>query len=277
MSQGPYQNSGYWGSDEPLDNGNHFAAELSNYNPKHPQRKSKKTKLIIIFALLLLGLFIFQKYFFRISSVEIIGNDYRKDGDIMELAGVRYGDNLLFVKEAQVQQGVNQDRYLEYQGFYRIYPNQLYIHVYERVPIGLIHYMGVGYATDMDGMVLEQSDSIANQQGLVTVRGMDIKRCALGTVISVSSERQFLAFQAVMKELYSQSFADEIIECNISILDNIFLTTANGYVVRLGDQEDMRAKIRSLRGILHYLKQWEAPLGSIDVSYPVYPIFTQND
>lgn len=240
-------------------------------------KKNKKGKvLVVVVLLLIIGLIYLQKYLFQVTKVDIIGNEYRKDGDVMELAGVRYGDNLLFMKEDDIQKGINQDRYLEYQGFYRIYPNQLYIHVHERVPIGLIHYMGVAYATDMDGMVLEQSQSLEQQVGLVTVRGMDVKRCSLGSVISVNDEKQFSAFREVMKELYYQSFSEDIMECNISSPDNIFLTTAQGYTVRLGGAENMRAKIRSLRVVLASFKQWNAPLGNIDVSYPEYPNFQEK-
>ena len=261
--------------------GNHPQVEDSAYydpyqSGSNKEKKSKKGMVLFFVLHLVVGLFLFVKFFFQIKGVEVVGNQHRTDEEVMALAGVGLGDNLLLVSKAQVEEQIDKDRYLIFRNFYRIYPNQLFIQVYERIPVASITYMGVSYTTDMEGMVLEQAETIEGQEGLITVKGMDLRQCKLGNVITSGNTQQFLAFKKLMEEVSYQSFAQGISECNISNEDNIYLTSTNGYTVRLGDATDMRAKIAALKLVIDELERLNASLGSIDVSSPVYPIFIPN-
>ncbi len=251
--------------------------ENEYYNP-YNQRNDKPKKIGKIFFLLLLMVIIavvlFVLLFFRIKNIEVIGNYHVENSKIMEIADTHYGKNILFIQKEKVKEKINNNRYLIYKDLYRVYPDQVYIHVFERSPVAKMNFMGVTYITDMEGMVLEQTEEALNEDTYITVKGLNLKNCRMGTTITGSDVQQIEAFKKVMQEIEYQSYKLGISECNIASVDNILLTSLEGYVIRLGDQTQMRGKIAAAKAVVEYLTQYDAPLGNIDVSSPIYPTYT---
>ncbi|NLB90633.1 MAG: FtsQ-type POTRA domain-containing protein [Clostridiales bacterium] len=252
----------------------------SSYNPYVSEKKTGgkgKRNFFLFLLVLVIGIVAFVLFFFQIRSIEVIGNHLRSKQEVLNLAGIGIGDNLLFANKNKVEEGINADRYLIFAGMYPLYPSQLFIQVYERLPIGMFQYMGVTYTTDMEGMVLEQEEIVGSEEKLVYFRGLDIKECKLGSFFSCRSDKQFLAYKKILEELNYQTYYQEVRECNLSSIDNISLISVYGFKIRLGDSSDMRAKIGAARAVISKLIELNAPIGTLDVSSPIYPTFIPDE
>ncbi|MEG0901849.1 MAG: hypothetical protein RSG96_06995, partial [Clostridia bacterium] len=69
-------------------------------------------------------------------------------------------------------------------------------------------------------------------------------------------------------ELMLQGYQSQVTEINISDPMNIYLITAEGITVRLGDSNYMQAKIGAVRTDMAYLRQLGKNSGLLDVTIP---------
>ena len=84
----------------------------------------------------------------------------------------------------------------------------------------------------------------------------------------VRSEKQMEAYQAIISELSLQMYSDQVTEINLANPENIYLITAEGITVRLGDSKYMQAKIGAIRTDMSYLRQLGKTSGILDVTTP---------
>ena len=66
---------------------------------------------------------------------------------------------------------------------------------------------------------------------------------------------------------------DQILELDLSDMDNLFLVSTDGYSVRLGNSENLHAKLRAMLMTLDWLRQEGYGAGTVDVSVPVNPTY----
>jgi len=71
-----------------------------------------------------------------------------------------------------------------------------------------------------------------------------------------------------MSELDLQMYASQVSEINLADPENLYLVTAEGVTVRLGDAKYMQAKIGAVRTDMAYLRQLGKKGGILDVTTP---------
>jgi cell division protein FtsQ len=229
---------------------------------------------VLLSLLVLLGVgVILHSTLFRLKQVQVVGISHRTPEEVVTLAGVAMGDNILLMDEEKIRDKINSDRYLVFQSMQRDYPDGLIIEVYERKPIANIQSMGMQYTLDGEGMVLEQTQMLQLEEGMVAVTGMQIVSSVLGQYITCQAAEQLSAYRQVMTELAAQGAASQISELNLQDMDNLYLISVDAFTIRLGDDTDMRAKIGAMRAVLEYLRQNGREKGSVDVSAPVNPTY----
>ncbi len=237
-----------------------------------PKGRGLWAVLCLLFVLVGVGV-ILHSTLFRLKHVQVVGSSYRTPQEVVTLAGVAEGDNILLLDEEKIRGNINKDRYLIFQDMQRDYPDGLIIQVYERIPRANMQAMGEQYTLDGEGMVLEKTQTLLLTEGLVAVTGLQITSSVLGRYIVCQREEQVVAYRRVMAELALQEIISQISELNLADMDNLYLVSVDGFTIRLGDDGDMQAKIGAMRAVLDYLRQTGRVRGSIDVSAPVNPTY----
>ena len=250
------------------------------YITNQPQRSRPKSRglwavLCWLFILAGVGIILYSTLFrLKYANVQVVGVTYRTPQEVVMLAGVKEGDNILLLDEEKIRNNINKDRYLVFQDMQRDYPDGLIIQVFERVPRVNIQSMGVQYTLDGEGMVLEQTQTLQLTEGLIAVTGLQITYSALGRYITCQREGQLAAYRRVLAELLMQETISQISELNLADMDNLYLVSVDGFTIRLGDGGEMQAKIGAMRAVLGYLRENGRVKGSIDVSAPLNPTYS---
>ncbi len=243
-----------------------------NLKRSRPKGRGLWAVLCLLFVLVGVGI-ILHSTLFRLKRVQVVGTSYRTPQEVVTLAGVAEGDNILLLDEDIIRDRINADRYLIFQKMQRDYPDGLILQVFERIPRVNIQSMGVQYTLDWEGMVLEQTQTLQLTEGLVAVTGLQITSSTLGRYIACQREEQLAAFRKVLSEMALQEIISQISELNLADMDNLYLVSVDGFTIRLGDAGDMQAKIGAMRAVLDYLHETGREKGSIDVSAPINPTY----
>ena len=264
------------GPDRQWENQKPMPARVSpGMQASRPRPKGRGLWAVFCFLFALIGVgVILYSTLFRLKHVQVLGTSHRTPQEVATIAGIAEGDNILLLDKSKIRDSINKDRYLVFVQMQRNYPDGLVIQVHERVPRVNIQSMGVQYTLDEEGMVLEQTQVLQLDEGLVAVTGLDITSSILGRFITCRSETQLQSYRQVLKELSMQEAISQISELNLADVDNLYLVSVDGYTIRLGDAGDMQAKIGSMRAVIENLRQNGFVRGNIDFSVPINPTYT---
>ncbi|MBE5769233.1 MAG: FtsQ-type POTRA domain-containing protein [Clostridiales bacterium] len=213
-----------------------------------------------------------------VRTVQVEGNSLFTAEQIKDLAGIDVGTNYFFIDTAKAAQNIETNRYLTCE---RIHSPDLWtvvIRVRERQAATVMEHNGLVYYLDNRGMVLEeylhQPEGNAN---LIHVKGLDLRRCDVGRVVTLNNPQQLYVYNEILVELKVMGALGKISELDMNNMDSIYLATHDGYSVRLGDGREIHQKIRSMLLTLDMLYSMGHGAGTVDVSAPVYPTYIPDD
>lgn len=262
----------------PFDEQDFFTGEGAGQTSQGPQRtdredstahrKSGLVTVLMTFAVLCVAVLLLNAKVLRLRTVTVNGLSTLSVEQVAEASGLKIGTSFLSIDESKVRAAVESNRYLVFEKLERHFPNAVTLTVRERKPLANLMVMGVMYILDDEGMVLERKDTVALDNGLLTVTGLQTKEARLGRVISPQKRTQMESYSAVLDELVAQNYTSEIAELNLSDLDSLYLITVDGYTVNIGDKTDVRAKIGTVRAVIAKLKEMGKTGGVIDATVP---------
>lgn len=131
--------------------------------PREKKKRRKKHLMVRFLAVvaIVLGIvaFLFSPVF-NVRQIEVIGNQYYTDEEIINMGGARTGVNLLFHPgKKDIEKKLSEDPYFEKVTVGRKLPATLTIEVKERQQVAAVVY-GNGYVViDVDGLVLRTTDT----------------------------------------------------------------------------------------------------------------------
>jgi cell division septal protein FtsQ len=226
------------------------------------------TMIGILVGLVILA-FVLRYYVFTISHVRVVGNRAIPWQEVARAAGLDRKLLYFTVNEAEIESGINANRYLDYQGMEKVFPNTLILYVRERSPSAFFTHLGVGFVMAEDGMILEKTRDIRMQQGLIEVSGLAIWGQLESGMFPVGGRPgQLEALVALVKELTDQGYSAQVKDINVSDENSLIMTTQDGYTVHLGDAESLRAKIGTVRAVIEELKRRSLTGGILEASIP---------
>ena len=147
----------------------------------------------------------------------------------------------------------------------------LTLRIQERLGMAVVYDLGYYYVLDASGVVLECAGS-AYPTGVAgpKVTGLDLSpnsRVTVGEKLPVNDKGQLEAMETVLTELESTNLLGRTSELSVKNTDNIYILTAEGAKIELGDTLSLRTKLLNGQEVLSVREAQGNLLGAkIDVS-----------
>ena len=184
---------------------------------------------------------------FVVRDVMVVGNRNLLREEVITQSGVNIGDNVLGISDQTLKQALEQNRYIEYLGHGFDYRGTLTLRIQERLGMAVVYDLGYYYVLDASGVVLECAGS-AYPTGVAgpKVTGLDLSpnsRVTVGEKLPVNDKGQLEAMETVLTELESTNLLGRTSELSVKNTDNIYILTAEGAKIELGDTLSLRTKL----------------------------------
>ena len=232
-----------------------------------PSRRGLYTVIAVIVLMTVAAVFA-RGQWLRIHRAEVIGLVNKTRQEVLALAQISDKSTYFNLNEKKIEVLINSDRYLEFVAMEKVWPDGVILTVNERVPVANFLYRGVQYVISADGMVLESTTNIALDNGCVKVTGLDVRDIRVGSKIICRMELQMEAMQQILAELRIQDVLSKTAELNLTALENIYLVTLDGYTVNIGNADELRAKIGTVRAVVQELRRRGLSGGMIEATVP---------
>ena len=267
QDEGSHENDDEWSAldaayPEPL------VEQLTPRERAQARKRSITGRLIFALGIVVFGMIILQSAVFRLKTVYVIGNIQKTAQQIAAASGLVKGLNIFAISQDEVREHLSTDHTIIFLGLQKDYPSTIYLYISEREAVASTQWLGLQYTLDSEGIVMSESSSMDMPVNMPAVSGLQITNIHVGQKLEVRNPEQLQAYTEIMSELSQQYYRDQITELNLSDMDNLYLLTANGISVRLGNAMVIRAKIGALRTDMAYLEQLGKTSGILDVSIP---------
>lgn len=250
-------------------------------SPAPVRRKLKpgvKAAFICLGVLFLAAVVLFGGLF-RIRNIVVVSNTIMSDArkqEVIAAGGLEEGMSYFSVSEKRVRETMEQNRYLVCSKVEKFLPGTVTLYVHERMARANVHVLGVTYLLDENGMVLERLPASMNDS-LPVVTGLQVRDVTVGKCVVAGSEEQLNAYHLLVQELIDQDWLHGVSELKVSDPDSLYMMTRKGYTVHLGNTEDLRAKIGTVRAVEAKLVQMRYENGVIEASIPAVATFTPSE
>lgn len=192
------------------------------------QKKARKKLVIILSSIFLfVGLFIFSfSTFFDVDSIEVRGNSYFTEEEIVNMGHAEPGKNLIYhPNKSNIINYLEKNPYIKNAKVSRGFPSTLIITVEERQQIGAIKYDDDFLIIDNQGFLLRKTRTSPK---VTIIEGIVVKKIEVGSEIGVKDEDLFnealkiltemqkkdLYFVRLdMKEMYIKAYVYEYLVC----------------------------------------------------------------
>ena len=244
---------------------------------RHKRRNRSPWLWVVLTAIMIAALaVILNETLFRIRKVEVKGLQTISERDVLAQCGLENGIGYFAVREAELEAGVNRNRYLMYLGMEKIFPNRLILHVGERSSRACVTVQNQTYLMDENAFILERADG-EEATGYIRVTGLGVRDARVGEMLSFTNAQQNSAYTEIIKEMIVQDALATFTEMNLANPSDISLTSATGYLIGIGGPDEIRAKLLTVRGVLEYMNMYGLEKGSMDATIPGYVTFTPEE
>ncbi len=220
--------------------------------------------LIFIFLLLAAILAFVAFQFFNLETVVVAGNDKYSYEQIVELSGVQKGENILKIDTDQVKANLESVYDIVCRELNILLPNTFEIKIRERKPVLTLQHADSFIVMDEEGFVLDIVSTMPENRPLVS--GLNISEMVVGRNIGAEDDFRTITMHNLYTELSDFTILREIAEIDLFNVNSIKLITKNSIVIRIGQADKLRDKLRWATAIYDDLIGSGISQGTIDVS-----------
>lgn len=217
--------------------------------------KNRKRRNLFIIAGIIIGLFIlsFTKLV-NVDRVVVKGNNYFLDSEIISMAHVKMGNNLIYKPgKIRIKSYLLQNPYIEKVKVRRRLPSTLVIKVREREQMAAIPYDGKYIVTDSDRIVLRKTTDMPH---LTVIEGIKIKKMKLAKELEGENSKhlndsyEILNLMKDHKLFFKKIIVDED-KTTIYIYDNLICTGMTSDIKTMIEKNRMQEILKTLidRGV----------------------------
>ena len=171
--------------------------------------------------------------FFRVSDIQVIGNVRYTAQEIIDVTGVKNGDNLFTVDRSRLAREIqNRLPYIKTVSVRRALPDGLVITVTEGQAVAAIEQDGRWWLMDSAGKLLEMTSS---PSGYAAITGISPLAPAAGTNLATSEEQRprLTLLRELLEALEDNGLLDKLNSVDLSQEYQITLTYDRRFTVQL--------------------------------------------
>ena len=203
---------------------------------------------------------------FVVKDIQVVGNARIPTDQIIALSGIEMGESLSKVNAAKIKQGFERSGMANFESFEVQRPSTVRLFVRERIVRAVFNYAGMPTLVDEYGYAMEQSRELQEGYTIPTVTGLKLTQCEVGRIVVSEVPYQVDSMNEVIAALYVQKLAQYVSELNVSDLDNLYLMTRSGMMVKIGDMQNVNNKLLWMQSALSQLTAEGNVTGVLDVS-----------
>lgn len=234
-----------------------------------PVRKKKKRSALfapIAFLLIVIALIFGVSVFFRVNNIEVEGNSFYTEEEIVEASGIERGDNLFFINRfAVIPRIYARLPYVESAAIHRSLPNRLVIEVTESQAIACVSAEDGVWVIDRTCKLLSRADEGA-LAGLIRVEGLRPIAPEVGEIIAPGEAEtpkvSYLA--AILRQISDLGLRENVTWINVSNVSNPSFDYLDRFTVKLGAYENVEYKFQCLLSAVAALEPGDR--GTLDLS-----------
>lgn len=245
---------------------------------KRNRRRRKRSFSFVVsficFALVLAALVSAAVIFFKIGTVEVVGESRYSAQEIIDASGLQTGQSMfLFNKFASISRIFSACPYIDTVQMRRTLPDRIEILVTPCQPVAVILSEGARYIIDGGGKILEKTDE-AGASGLPQVTGGVLTSPEVGKRTEFFEEESAKALFSVLNTAKNNDILNDIGDIDISKVYDIQFEYMGRFTVRIGSADDIERKFKFVAAVIEALGERES--GVIDVSDGQTGYFSQG-
>ncbi|MBQ3356846.1 MAG: FtsQ-type POTRA domain-containing protein [Oscillospiraceae bacterium] len=231
-------------------------------------------KRIIIMGCIVVAILLSMIIFFRVRTVEVQGNSYYSDEEVVQAAGIASGDNLLTLSRGEIAGNVIAHLpYVKNVRVTRTLPDTVVITVTEdETTFAVKDAGGKYYLITAAGKAAAQVEEI-DAKAHVLIEDLVIQPAVIGESIhvvesedsSVSPQEQLNALTALLREIEASRLEKEISVVSVPSAFNLTVWYEDRFEVRLGTADDLAYKLEYLKVVVQEQKEYTT--GIIDLTF----------
>lgn len=222
------------------------------------KKRGKQSKMTMAMAIgvviaVFLLIILLSSQVLKVRDILVVGNRHLLREEVVTQSGVEIGDHLLGREVARMEQNLELNRYIDYQGFEFDYKGNLTIKIEERLGGAVVSVLGVYYVLDKSGVVLEIAgssypDTVAGPK--VTGFAIDENTRVLAGEKLPAAGEQLEIMQAVLTALEEINMLSRISQLDVANYENLYLMTSDSAKIELGDITNLQTKLLIAKEVL---------------------------
>ena len=230
-------------------------------------------KRLIVMAGVIFAVILSMVIFFRVETVQVVGNSYYAEEEVLEACGVATGDNLLTLSRGKISGSIMAPlKYVESVKVSRQLPDTLIIRITESKPRYAVQDTeGNYYLMTAQGKIVEQITPSAAKEFTV-VEELIICIPAMGEEVQIYAENgdetrargQLTAMKALMVAIEEATLGRHVASVRIPSSFKVSLWYEDRFLVELGNTTRIDYKLEYLKAVVEREESYVT--GTIDLT-----------
>ncbi len=256
-----------------INQGNEASGSIEKRRKKRYRKKRRKKRMglwilaiiVIIAAVIAFG----RSSYFNIDEIQIKGNSYYTDEQIIQMAGAKTGVNTFSAGLGNMKKLLCSDAYIASAEVKRKLPDVIEIAVRERVETAAVYYEKNYYIVDGTGYILRIT---ADRPDITRVIGLTVKNGEEGEALEVKESHMLTAALDVLTE----SMKGTVSFKKIKIKNTVVRAYIYNHLIVRGSAENIVECLASgkLEAVLYDLYERGIKNGMISVGEEQYCVFS---
>ena len=261
----------------PQEDAEEYSAAVSGSIEKRRKKRNRKKRrkkrlglwILIIIAVIVLAVLFGRSSYFNIDEIQVKGNHYYTDEQIISMAGAQTGINTFSAGTGNMEKLLCDDSYIATADVKRKLPNVLEITIRERTETAAVYSEKNYYIVDGSGYILKVT---AERPDVTRVLGLTVKNGKEGEALEVKESRMLTETLDVLIETMKGTVSFKKIKVSNTVLRAYIY---NHLIVR-GTAANISECISSgkLEGVLYDLYERGIKNGMISVGDDQYCVFS---
>ena len=235
---------------------------------RQPRKRKRRSRLFgpVAFLITCTAVVLSMSIFFRVSTIEIVGESRYSDEEILVAAGIEKGSNLFFTNRfSAVTRIYSQLPYIESASISRHPPGRIVIELAESKPLAYVRLENDYWIVDRSCKLLQKATAAEAAQYIHVRELTPIAPLVGATIAPGEAEMPKVTYLSeLLHGLDAWELADEVSEIDMGNVANPTFRYQGRFTVKMGGFENVSYKLELLQSAVSQLAAGDA--GVLDLS-----------